>query len=138
MPISTTVNILPAHHKGGSNASNAAHNMDISWRTVLTLPDDIEQSFIASAYPHIYGPMRSRLNFLSRLGTTMLVFISIGTLLMTYPSLAYSKSQGLNSWSTASYTTNTTENYVGWGDPIIAGQSTHPPGHATMHPNTRL
>ena len=121
VPIGTTVNVLPAHNKYGSNANNAAHNMDISWRTVLTLPDDLEQAVIASAYPHLYGPMRSRINFLSKIGTTLLVIISIGTLLMTYPSIAYSKSQGLNSWSTSSYTSNTTENYVGWGDPIVAG-----------------
>ena len=121
IPISTTVNVLPAHNKAASNANNAAHNMDISWRTVLTLPDDLEQAFIAAAHPDIYGPMRSRMNFLSKVGTTLLVIISIGSLLMTYPSISYSKSQGLNSWSTSSYTSNTTKDYVGWGDPIIAG-----------------
>ena len=121
VPISTTVNVLPAHNKAGCNANSAAHNLDISWRTVLTSPDDLEQSFIAAAYPHIYGPMRSRTNFLSKLGTTFLVFISIGSLLLTYPSLAFSKNQGLNSWSTTSYTNNVSNTYVGWGDPIIAG-----------------
>ena len=121
IPISTTVNVLPAHNKGASNANNAAHNMDISWRTILTLPDDLEQAVIAAAYPHLYGPTRSRMNFLSKVGTTFLVFISIGTLLLTYPSISYSKNQGLNSWSTSSYTNNTTTDYVGWGDPIIAG-----------------
>ena len=121
IPISTTVNVLSAHNKGGSNANNAAHNMDISWRTILTLPDDLEQAVIAAAYPALYGPMRSRINFLSKLGTTLLVFISLGSLLLTYPSISYSKTQGLNAWSTSSYIDNTTTDYVGWGDPIIAG-----------------
>ena len=120
VPIGTTVNVLPAHYKWGSNAANAAHNLDISWRTILTLPDDLEQAFMAAAHPALYGPMRSRMNFLSKIGTTVLVFISIGSLLLTYPSLSYSKSQGLNAWATASYVTNISNNYVGWGDPIIA------------------
>ena len=113
VPISSVGSILPAHHRGASNASNAAHSLDISWRTVLTHPEDLEQAFIVAAYPHIYGAGRMRMNFLSRVGTTLLVFISIGNLLLTYPSIAFSKNQGLNSWSTASYTTNISQEYVG-------------------------
>ena len=122
VPISTVGAILPAHHRRASNASNAAHNLDISWRTVLTHPEDLEQSFIAAAYPHLYGQGRLRMNTLSRVGTTLLVFISIGGLLLTYPSIAFSKNQGLNSWSTSSYTQPSSQDgeYVGWGEPVIA------------------
>ena len=116
VPISTQPCILPEHHRLASNARNAAHSLDISWRTVLTHPQDLEQAFIVAAYPHLYGAGRLRMNLLSRVGTVLLVFISIGGLLFTYPSISFSKNQGLYSWSTSTYTTSINTDYQGWGD----------------------
>ena len=120
VPIPTTHLLLPSHTTGVTNASNSAHNMDISWQTLLTHPEDLEQHHIASAFPHLFGPTRKRVLFLGTLCQIPMFFVPIGTLLLTYPSIAFSHATGLDAWTTSAGATDNTYNYSGWGDPIIA------------------
>ena len=120
VPVPTTHLLLPAHRSGVTNASNSAHSMDISWRIVLTHPEDLEQATIASAYPHLFGPSRARVRLLGTLCSIPMFFVTMGGLLFTYPSIAFSHSTGLQAWTTSAGAGNNTTSYNGWGDPIVA------------------
>ena len=111
VPIPTSTQLLPAYNAHDSNQYNAAHNVDINWRTVLTHPEDLEQSAIASTFPALHSRVRKAINILGRTGTVCVSMACFGVLLITYPSIQFSDTTGFSAWLTSADIVSTNGNY---------------------------